>query len=67
MTTKNNNPNVADEEPYFTQNSLSSPIVFVSVNNKYYFPPMNDSDSFGTVDYHAPINIKADFSINHVY
>ena len=38
-----------------------------SVKNNYYFPPRNDSNSFGTVHYDAHIYTKIDNSIDHVF
>ena len=47
---------------------MSSPLVFDSVKkNRYNFPQLNHSNSFGTVDYDAPFYTKIDFSINHIF
>ena len=46
---------------------MSSPVVFESVKNKDYFPPLNGSNSFGTADYDAQINTKIKCSINHIF
>ena len=45
---------------------MFSPIVsdFVKI---YSFAPLIDSNSFGTEDYDAPINLKTDFSISQVF
>ena len=66
MNTGNKNPIAVDEEPSFTQNSLSLPLPFESVRNKYSFLPLNASKSFGAVEYIAQKNTKTDYSINRV-
>ena len=48
--TGNKNSIVVNEDLSFSQHLMSSPLVFDSLKNKYYFPPVNDSNSFGTVD-----------------
>ena len=60
------NPNVLDEDSSFSQQPASSPLVFDSVKSKFYFPPVNDSISFGTVDHDAHINTQIEYSTNHV-
>ena len=57
---------VVDEEPSFSQSSLSSPLFFDSVEMKFYFPLLIDSIIFGIVDYEAHIYTKIDSSIDHV-
>ena len=49
------------------QSSFSSPLVFDSVEIKYYFPLLIDSNSAGTVDYDAYMITKINHSINHVF
>ena len=46
---------------------MSSPLVFDSINSKYYFLLLNDSNNFGAVDYDAHINSKIDYSISLVF
>ena len=58
---------VVDEDSSFNQHPKSLPLVFDSVKNFCYFSPLNDSNSFGTVDYDAQINTKMNYSINHVF
>ena len=58
---------MVDEGPSFTQFSMPSPLVFDSVYNKDDFPPLNDSNRLGAVDYDAHINTKIDYSINRVF
>ena len=67
MKTGNENPIVADKESSFIQEPTSSPLVFDSVKNKYNFPPVVASNSFGTLDYDVQIKTKIDFSVNHVF
>ena len=67
MKTGNKNAIVVVEDLTLSQQPMSSPLVFDSVKIKSYFPPMNDSNSFGTVDYRAQINANIDDSINHVF
>ena len=67
MNTGNKNPIVVDDNSSFSQQSTSSPLAFASVRTKYSFPPLNDSNSFRTVDYDAHNNTKVDYSINHVF
>ena len=45
---------------------MSSPLVADSVTNQYHFPPLADSNSFGTVDNDTHIVTKIEDSINHV-
>ena len=56
-----------DEEPSFTQSSMSSPLVFDSVKNTTFFHSLNDSNNFGTVDYDAHTNTNIEDSINHIF
>ena len=65
--TGNQNPVISDEEPPITEMSMSSPLVFDSVNKKYYFLPVNDSSSFGTVDYDAQMKTKTNYSNDEVF
>ena len=58
LTTGNKDTIVADENPLFSRQSISSPLLFDSVKNKIHYPPLKDSNSFGTVDYDAHINTK---------
>ena len=67
MNTGNKNPIVIDEDLLFSQQSMYSPLVLDYVKNKYYFPLLNDSNSFGTVDKDAHMNAKIDSSINLVF
>ena len=46
---------------------MSSPLDYDSVKSKYYFTPLIDSNSFGTVDYDADINAEVDYSVNHLF
>ena len=46
---------------------MSSPLVFDSVNNKFYFLLLNDSNNFSAVDFDAHINSKIYYSISHVF
>ena len=46
---------------------ISGKIVLNNSNNKYIFPALNVSNNFATIDYEAHINIKIDYSINHVF
>ena len=63
----NENPIIIDEGLPFSQQPISSPFVFDSVKkHKFYFRPLNSSNSFGTVDYDALFKTMIDFSINHV-
>ena len=65
--TRNKNLIVAVENLSFIQQSISSLLVFDSVKSKYFFPPLNDSDSFGKVDYDAQKNTKLEYSINRIF
>ena len=60
----NKNPVVVDEDPLFTQSSMSSPLVFDSVNTNIYFSLLNDSNTSGAVDYVAQIYTKISYSIH---
>ena len=51
---------LVDENSLFSQQPRSLPMVFASLKNKYYFPPLIDTNSFVTVDYDALINTKID-------
>ena len=44
----------------------NSPLVFDLVTNKYYFPPVKDPKTFGTLDYDALLNTMREYSINRV-
>ena len=56
MNTANENPIVfVDDGP---QSSVSSPYLSESVEKYYYFPPLDDSNSFGLVDYESHIKTK---------
>ena len=57
LNTGNKNHIVVDEDLSFSQQPTSSTIVSDS-EKRYYFPPVKDSNSFGTVDYDAQINRK---------
>ena len=46
---------------------MSSPLVFDPLINKHYFPALNESKNFGTLNFDARINTKIDYSINHVF
>ena len=50
MNTRNKNPLAVDEGPSFIQDSLSLPLPFESVRDKYSFLPLNASNSFGAVE-----------------
>ena len=65
MHTGNKNPIVLDKSSSFSPQPMSSPIVFNSVKIKFYFTPLNDSNSFGIVNYDAHFNTKIVYSINH--
>ena len=61
------NPIFVDEDLSDKQQPKSSPLVFESVKNNFNFLPLNDSNSFGTVEYDA-LNIKkVDYPVNHVF
>ena len=66
MNLGNKNPIVVDEDSSFSQQLMSSPIVFDSGKNKFELFRPNDSNSFGTVDFDANVNTKIDCSISHV-
>ena len=55
LNTGKQNLKALDEEPSFTQSSMSSSLVFDSVNNSFCFRQRGESNSFGTVDYDAHI------------
>ena len=67
MNTGNINPFVADENSSLIQNSMSSTLFFEFVKSINYFPPLNGSNNFRTVDYDAHINTKIDYSFDHVF
>ena len=46
---------------------ISGQIQYDDTNKKYIFPALNISNNFATLDYHAHINTKIDFTINHVF
>ena len=56
-----------DEDSSFSQQSMSSPLVFDFVRNKSYLPPLTDSNGFGTAEYDHQINTSRKISINHVF
>ena len=49
---------VADDNWSFSQQSTSSPLVIDSFTNKIGFPPLNDSNIFGTVDFDSHVVTK---------
>ena len=65
--TGNKNAFLANGQPSFTHNSMSSSLVFDYVKNKFYFPSLGDSNSFGTVHYDGPINTNKDCFIKYVF
>ena len=67
LNTGNKNASVVDENPSFSRQSMSSPLYYDCSKNKYYFPSLNVSKSFGTVEYDAHILTKIPFSINLVF
>ena len=67
MNTGNKNPNVDDEDIPFSQQPTSSPLVYDFKKNKKGFPPLNDSNSFSTVDSDAHVSTKIGYSIIHVF
>ena len=67
MNTKNKNPIDIVEDLSFSQQRISSSLVFDSVENKHYFPSLNGSNNFSTADYKASNNTKIDYTINHVF
>ena len=46
---------------------ISGKLVLDTSNNKFVFPALNVSNNFATIDYDAHINIKIDYTINHVF
>ena len=64
--TGNQNPTVRVQKSAFTQSSPLSQLVFHSVNIKNYFPPLNGSNCFLTVQYDDQMKTKVDLSTNHV-
>ena len=46
---------------------VSGKIQFDTSNKKYISPALNVSNNFAILDYHAHINTKIDFTINHVF
>ena len=56
MSTGNKNRTVADVKQSFAQSSMSSPLGYNSVINKYYFGPLNYSNNSGTADYDIHLN-----------
>ena len=68
MQTGNKNPIVMPEQnEQISQESMSSKLVYNTLLNRYSFPPLNNSNSFGAVDYDVHVNTKIDYSINHVF
>ena len=65
LNTGNKNHIVVDEDLSFSQQPTSSTIVSDS-EKRYYFPPVKDSNSFGTVDYMLISIEKLDSSIDYV-
>ena len=53
LNTGNQNSIVVDENLPFHQQSMFSQLILDSVKDKQIFPPVNFSNSFGTVDYDA--------------
>ena len=45
----------------------SGKIIRDNSNNKGFFPALNFSNNFATINYDAQINIKIDYTINHVF
>ena len=60
MKTGNKNPIVVREEPSFTENSMSSPLILDSVKIKYFCPALSSSIGFGTIDYDAHPNTRVE-------
>ena len=67
MKTGNKSPIVVDEDLSFSQQPTSQRLVFDSLQSEFYFPSLNDSNSFGTVDYDCHNNTKIGCTHNHVY
>ena len=67
MKSGNKKPIVVDGDPSLSQQSTFPPLVFNSIKNKDYFPPLNASDSVGTADYDAQIETQIDKSTNHLF
>ena len=69
INTGRKNPIVVDEDLSCIKQPTNSPLVFDSVKNKGFFPPLNSllPTSFGTVEYDAHIKAKIEHSINHVF
>ena len=45
---------------------ISGKLVLDTINNKFY-PALNVSNTFATIDYDAHINTKIDYTNNHVF
>ena len=60
-------PVFLDEDSSVNQQVMSLSLVFDSVKKNFFFRSLNDSISFGTVDYDAHINTTVDYFINHVF
>ena len=58
MNSGNRSPFIVVEEPSFTQSSMYSSSVFDYVNKKHHFPPLIDSNSYGSIDYDTLLNKK---------
>ena len=67
MDTGSINPLVVDGKLSFTQNSMFSPLVFDSVNNKFCLPQLKTSSSFGIVDYFAHENAEEIQSLSYAF
>ena len=61
------NPIVADEDLSFNQTVKVFICSLWLCKSKYYFPPLNDPNSFGTPDYDANIFPEINYSIEHVF
>ena len=54
-------------DPQFMINEYNSgKIVLDNSNHEYFFPALNVSDNFATIDYGAHLNTKIEYTINHV-
>ena len=61
MQTGNKNPIVMPEQDeQISQDTMTSPLVFNTLLNRYSFPPLNNTNSFGAVDYDVHVNTKID-------
>ena len=65
--TGNKSSIVVDEDLSFSQQPTSQRLIFDSLQSEFYFPSLNDSNSFGTVDYDCHNITKIGCTTNHVY